>query len=74
MPTWVRVKDRATGHEYDVAESAFNPDAHVKVNKPAQYPDLSGPYARPRPAKHNTDLAGNRPARTGGQSDAGEKE
>lgn len=75
MTTWVRVKDRSTGHEYDVAESAFRPEAHVRVNKPAQYPDLSGAGHRPRRAKHNTDKAGNRSAtRAVSQSATEEKE
>lgn len=72
MPTWVRVKDRGTGHEYDVDESALIPEVHVRLNKPA-FPDLSGPYARPRPAKHNTTKAG-RPANAGGQKATEEKE
>lgn len=74
MTTWVRVRDRDTGHEYDVAESAFRPEVHVKVNKPAQYPDLSGPAARPRPAKHSTDKAGRPATRAVSQSATEEKE
>lgn len=58
MPRFTRVRDRDTGHEYDVPPSAFDPDVHVKVNAPSRYPDLSGPGARPRPAKHRTDKAG----------------
>lgn len=73
MPTWIRVRDRATGHEYDVADSAFNPDAHERLSK-SQFPNVSGLYARSRPAKHRTDKSGKSPARTGGQRDAGEKE
>lgn len=58
MTTWVRVRDRHTGHQYDVAESAFREERHVKVNASKQWPDLSGPTARPRPAKHNVNKAG----------------
>lgn len=58
VPAWVRVRDRDTGHEYDVAGTAFDAELHTKVNASKQYPDLYGPGARPRPAKHRVDLAG----------------
>lgn len=58
MPTFVRVQARDTGHQYDVDERAFDPEIHVKVNKPAQYPNLSGPGARPRPMKAHITKAG----------------
>lgn len=58
MPTFIRVSDRDTGHEYDVDERSFDPASHLKVNRPAQYPDLSGPGARPRPMKAHTTKAG----------------
>lgn len=59
MPTtWIRVRDKETGHEYDVADRGYDPDLHTKVNAPKQYPDLSGPTARPRPARLRTDKAG----------------
>lgn len=61
---WVRVRDRSTGHEYDVAGSAVDPDAHVRVNAPAAYPDLH--RGRPRPIKFRTDMAG-RPVATDNQ-------
>lgn len=48
MPTYTRVKDKATGHEYDVLVGQFNPDKHARVSK-SRYPDVS----RPRPAKPN---------------------
>lgn len=63
MPSFVRVRDKVTGHEYDLAAGAFDPDKHARVNAPKQYPDLSGPAARPRPVKHRTDKAG-QPANT----------
>lgn len=72
MPTWVRVKDKSTGHEYDVAESALDPEVHTRLSS-RKYPDVSGPYARPRPAKHNTTKAG-RPANAGGHTATEEME
>lgn len=48
MPKYTRVKDKATGHEYDVLVDRVNPDKHTRVNK-SLYPDVS----RPRPAKPN---------------------
>ena len=44
---FVRVKDTSTGHEYDVVESAVDPDAHEVLTK--YPPNLTG---IPRPAKH----------------------
>lgn len=58
LAAWVRVRDRSTGYEYDVAGSAFDHEMHVKVNKPANWPDLHGDLARPRPALTRTTLAG----------------
>lgn len=61
MPTWLRVRDKQTGHEYDVApNSAAIRSGAVEVL--ADYPKNSGLTARPRPAKHRTTKAG-RPAR-----------
>lgn len=61
--SFIRVKDRATGHEYDIDARAFDESLHVKANKPRQYPDLTGDGDRPRPTKYATDLAGD-PAET----------
>lgn len=58
MPTFIRVEDRDTGHQYDVDERAFDPELHKKVNAPSRWPDLSGDGALPRPALVRTDLAG----------------
>lgn len=41
---YVRVKDKRTGHQYDVLEQLFDPDKHSRVSR---YPVVS----RPRPAK-----------------------
>ena len=49
---FVRVRDKDTGHEYDVAASAVDPKAHeVLTDYP---PNLTGIA---RPAKHRTDKA-----------------
>lgn len=58
MPHFIRVEDRATGAQYDVDVSAFNESLHKKVNASAQWPDLIGEGARPRPALIRTNLAG----------------
>lgn len=58
MPEFIRVESKDDGSQFDVAPSAFNPDAHRKVDAPAQWPDLSGETARPRPALYRTDKAG----------------
>ena len=61
MPTWVRCRDRDTGHEYDLAEN----DLRVRTGRVeviTGYPTNSGTTARPRPAKHRTDKSG-RPIR-----------
>lgn len=55
MTTFVRVRDRDTGHEYDVAEQAVDKAVHEVLKG---YPTSD----RARPAKHRTDKAG-RPAR-----------
>lgn len=49
MPKWIWVRDTATGHQFDVEESALRPGLEP-MNSP-NYPDLEGPGARPRPAK-----------------------
>lgn len=46
---FVRVRDNATGHEYDVVDTAVDPDAHEVLTK--YPPNLTG---IPRPAKHRT--------------------
>lgn len=53
---YTRVKDKATGHEYDILTHQFDPDLHTRVSK-KHYPDVS----RPRPAKPN--VKGNRGAK-----------
>lgn len=56
--TWIRVTDKETGHQFDVAEQAFDPDIHTKVAASAQWPDLVEETDRPRPALLRTDKAG----------------
>ncbi len=46
MPTWTRVRDKATGHEYDVAN--VRDDKHELIK---DYPENEGTTARPRPIK-----------------------
>ncbi len=67
MTTFVRVRDKDTGHEYDVAEQAINPDAHLVLRG---YPTSD----RARPAKHRTDKAGRPVRRTAGRPATSEKE
>lgn len=58
MPTFIRVEDRETGHQYDVDARTFDPELHTKVNAPVRWPDLIGEGVRPRPALTRIDLAG----------------
>lgn len=61
MVTFIRVRDRETGHEFDIAETAYRESKHIKVNAPKQYPPLTSDDVRrvtARPAKHRTDKAG----------------
>lgn len=61
MPTWVRVRDPITGHQYDLHER----DLRVRegrVEVVADYPANTGLTARPRPAKHRVSKSG-RPVR-----------
>jgi hypothetical protein len=46
---WVRVRDRTNNREYDIAPVTFRPDAHELLNE-AQWPDVHGFGAAPRPA------------------------
>lgn len=55
MPTYVRVKDPDTGHEFDIPEDhPFVTDGVVKLVKSKEYPP--SPIERPR--KHHIELAG----------------
>lgn len=57
MPTWVRCRDRETGHEFDLSpEDIRIADDAVEVLK--DYPPNTGLTAQPRPAKHRVDKAG----------------
>lgn len=49
---FVRVRDNQTGHEYDVVDTAVDPDAQEVLSK--YPPNLTG---IPRPAKHRTTKA-----------------
>lgn len=62
MPTFTRVRDKTTGHTFDVGErrlAVLKKRGGVEVL--TDYPVLSGPGVRPRRAKHFVDKAG-RPA------------
>lgn len=48
MPTWVRVRDKTTGHEYDVAPGAVRKDQHVVLE---DYEQNASSTAEARPAK-----------------------
>lgn len=50
MPTWLRVRDNDTGHEYDVAEG--DPRIGKSMELVKDYPPNSGRTATPRPPKH----------------------
>ena len=52
MIEFVRVRDKDTGHEYDVVASAVDPEAHEIL---PDYPPNDTGYARP--AKIRTDKA-----------------
>lgn len=61
MPTWVRCRDRETGHEFDlqtepILDYRLEKDL-VEVLK--DYPENTGLTALPRAAKHRVDKAGN---------------
>lgn len=61
MPTWVRCRDRDTGHEYDLSDRDHRVRNNL-VDVIKDYPPNTGSTARPRPAKHRTNKAG-RPVR-----------
>lgn len=46
MARYTRVKDKKTGHEYDVLSHKVDPEKHTRV---ARYPEVS----RPRRSKPN---------------------
>lgn len=49
MATWVRVRDTATGHQFDVDERSLRYGLE-RLND-ERYPDLTGRMARPRPPR-----------------------
>jgi hypothetical protein len=56
---WVRVKDRGTGHEFDVPEGDPRIGSLLDLVKADRYP----PAYQPRPPKHLVDIAGQSVAR-----------
>lgn len=66
-PMYVRVKDKSTGHEYDVRETSplLAKDLVERV-KDERYP----PSRVPRPPKHHLNLAGHAASRETGKASA----
>lgn len=54
MPTYIRVQDDTTGHQYDVDAQSLRRG----MTPIPGYPENSGPGAQPRPPKHRVDKAG----------------
>lgn len=63
---YTRVKDKATGHEYDILAHRFDAEKHTRLDQ-KRYPDVS----RPRAAKPN--VKGKRPATPPAQRDGAAK-
>jgi hypothetical protein len=57
MTKYIRVKDKATKHEYDIPEQKFDKAKHEPLDR-KHYP----PTTRPRAAKPFTDKGGSKPA------------
>ena len=56
MPAWRRVRDKVTGHQYDIpAENLPLPEGIEEV---ARAEVIEGPGALPRPAKPSVPLGG----------------
>lgn len=66
MAVFIRVRDRSTGHRYDIDERSFREEAHIRVNAPKAWPDFDPSTARARPAQHNLNR------RNGAESEAGQ--
>ena len=60
MKPFVRVRDKRTGHQYDVHRDAFNPDHHERLKRvPDSWaPRRAKPRVTPRPKTPATE-AGN---------------
>ena len=52
MPEYVRVKDKATGHEFSMPEGTFDEEAVTVLKK-----DAVDPGGEPLPPKHKTTVA-----------------
>lgn len=70
MPTWLRVRSKSTGHEFDVAPTALRDDHEVLKD----YPENSGTTALPRPAKHRVSKGRPAASTTKAAGQAEEKE
>lgn len=65
MPTYLRVRDNETGHEFSVVESAFDADSTTVIDEPAT--DVNGD---PLPAVEKSTRSGGK----SGQKAASDKE
>lgn len=52
MPEYVRVKDKATGHEFSMPEGTFDEEAVTVLKK-----DAVDPGGEPLPTKYKTTVA-----------------
>jgi hypothetical protein len=50
MAHWVRVRDKTTGHQFDIDASVLPHTPGVEPLNDERWPDLEGPGALPRPA------------------------
>ena len=58
MPTWIRVRDRGTGAEFDIDATDPRLETCDAFEVLTDYPENSGPGALSRPAKPRTDKTG----------------
>ncbi len=54
MPTFIRVEAKDGSAQFDVADTAYDPAMHNKVNASKRWPDLEGLTARPRAPLYRT--------------------
>jgi hypothetical protein len=58
MAHWVRVRDKTTGHQFDVDPSVLPHTPALELLNDERWPDLEGPGALPRPALAHVDKDG----------------
>jgi hypothetical protein len=72
MAEFIRVRDKATGHEYTIREDRFDEKGHTRLEK-----DALGPDRLPAPVKFKTTVAKSAAAKsdtTSGQKAGSKKE